>query len=138
MKCGDFTNKYKYRTSGDRYYSGVRDYFVNMGYSEEGKTGCSLTFSTPGVYSFDEVKIVCQPMAVLSDYTNQRREDVLENTTVTGRTVEGTIDLEKNKILYLSVQDNVAGPFMWMVRKQNIIQEILWEFQFRLRRAIIP
>ena len=106
LKCGDFTNKYKYRTSGDRYYSGVRDYFVNMGYSEEGKTGCSLAFSTPGVYSFDEVKIVCQPMAVLSDYTNQRREDVLENTTVTDRTVEGTIDLEKNKILYLSVQDN--------------------------------
>ena len=106
VESGDLKDTYKYRTPGDRYYNGTRDYFANLGYSEDAKTSCTLTFSTPGVYSYDEVKIVCQPMAVLSDYTSERKQDVLENTVVTGRTVEGTIDLEENKILYLSVQDN--------------------------------
>lgn len=106
LKTDGFEHQYKFRTSKDRYYSGEHDYFVNMGYSEDGRSSCSLTFSTPGVYSFDDLKIVCQPMEKLSEYTQQRKEDVMENTTVTGNLVEGTIDLEENKILHLSVQDN--------------------------------
>lgn len=106
LESDNYSNSYKYRTTADNYYGGVHDYFMNMGYSANGTTWCKLTFSTPGVYSFDELAIVCQPMGTLSGYVNARKTNTLENTVVTKNSIDGTIYLETDKILYLSVPNN--------------------------------
>lgn len=41
------------------YYKGADDFCVNMGYSEKGYTEINLDFDIPGIYSFEDLRVVC-------------------------------------------------------------------------------
>jgi uncharacterized membrane protein YfhO len=47
--------------------------------------------------------VIAQPMDTLEDDLNDLREDQLENVSLTANAISGTIDLEEDKILCLSI-----------------------------------
>lgn len=57
------------------YYAGVHDFLCNMGYSEEHGGSYRITFSMPGIYSIDEIRIVDQPLERLDTWSSARREN---------------------------------------------------------------
>lgn len=85
------------------YTEGRTEYLLNLGYSEDERNEITLTFSNKGDYSFDELKVICQPMEKLPEYVKARNEDVLENVSFDTNKISGTIDLEKSKFLCLSL-----------------------------------
>ncbi len=101
-----YADSYKYRTTKDRLYGGMDDYFMNLGYSELPLSWCKISFNKTGEYTFDELSVICQPMDRLGELAAERTEDVLDNLAVGGNTIAGNIDLKEDKILYLSAPYN--------------------------------
>ena len=53
----------------DKYngYSGRHNFLLNMGYKNYSAGTMTLTFSMPGEYTFDDLYVVCQPMASVEE-----------------------------------------------------------------------
>ena len=90
-------------TAEDSFYYDKHDYTLNLGYYEEPCTSVTITFPTPGVYSFDSLRVVNVPMADFSQKIDALREDALENIEFGTDTVRGTISLDTPKILCVAI-----------------------------------
>ena len=97
------TKSMNYFTSDYSYYSNQHDFSVNMGYSEENVTSVTVTFQKIGVYSYDDIQIVCQPMDSYTDEINTLKENVLTDVELGNNKVTGQITLERNKYLCLTI-----------------------------------
>lgn len=91
-----FTDKYN-------AYSGKHNFLCNLGYQEEGKREITLTFLKCGIYSVDDLRISCQPVANITSYTQQRGENVLEDIQIEENAITGNITVNQDKILVLTV-----------------------------------
>ncbi len=85
------------------WYSGVTDYAVNMGYREKAPGNIRLTFRRRGTYTFDNFSIYALPMKNFEGNINSLKENVLENVELITNGINGEIDLEKAKILCLTI-----------------------------------
>ncbi len=90
-------------TKHNIYTNGRTEYLLNLCYSEEGRTTLTLTFSATGLYTFDSMSVVAQPMEGVAEYLSAMKEDVLENEAVETNRITGTISLDEAKLLCLSV-----------------------------------
>lgn len=95
--------KYDFRPDDDRYRSGQEDYIFYLGYYEDAITECTITMDRAGSIEFDDLKIYSVPMDNLETYCDDLREDALENVEIGRNQVSGTISLEKDKLLVLSI-----------------------------------
>ena len=59
--CGSASDEVDLRDPSNQYYAGKRDVLLNLGYIKTEKK-LKIKFSNPGVYRFDSVALVCQPM----------------------------------------------------------------------------
>jgi len=103
VKSSDTSPLLQFRTPEDPFYGGIHNFTANLGYSEDAINGCSFTFATKGFYSWDDIKVICQPMENQISYTRKLSQDVLENIKLEDNKVSGTISLEQDKILCLSI-----------------------------------
>ena len=94
---------YNFRSEDDRYGTKQKDYVINLGYHKEAVTKCTIRFNRDAVVNFDSLELYAQPMKNLSKYADALREDVLENEKVDGNRVSGTISLDQDKYLVLSI-----------------------------------
>ncbi len=92
-----------YFTADYSYYSNQHDFSVNMGYSEESVTSVTVTFPKIGVYSYDDIQIICQPMESYTDEINALKENVLTDVELKTNAVTGQISLERDKYLCLTI-----------------------------------
>lgn len=102
-QCGE--NKYTFGLHGaqNTYYTGQTEYLFNMGYHEEKTDTCVITFENGVELEYEEIQIYCQPMEKMKEYTDTLKENVLENVEVLTNKVKGTISLEEDKLLVLSI-----------------------------------
>lgn len=91
-----FTDKYN-------AYSGKHNFLCNTGYSEKGRHTITLTFENTGVYSFDSLKIYCQPMTEIDSQTSKLGEEVLTDVKIGNNEINGKISLYDTKALVLSI-----------------------------------
>ena len=84
-------------------YSDRHDFLVNMGYSDEPKKTFSIKFPYVGTYRIDNLTAYNQPMARYPEMLNKLRENVLKDINFDDNTFTGTVDLNKDKILCLSI-----------------------------------
>lgn len=106
VETDDYKNSFTYRSPYSIYYIGQDEYLVNMGYRDDAVTGMTVSFPKCGVYSFEDMKVISQPM---EDYVAQvasLKESVLENEIIKDNYVYGTINLKENKILCLTIPNN--------------------------------
>lgn len=104
----DKGNKSKARFYTDYYvYSHMQHtQILNLGYSEEPVSQITLTFSAKGTCLFDGFEVYCQPMDSFADQVSKLKREALENVTTTGNSLEGSINVSKDKILCVSIPYN--------------------------------
>lgn len=107
-----YESSYYFRDSSDRLYGGIDNFFMNLGYSESALDWCSISFASTGVYTFDNLAVVCQPMNKLEELTNERKTDEVSNLAVISNSIACNVDLEEDKLLYLSVPYNEGWTAM--------------------------
>ncbi len=98
-----YSKSFFYYTPDTNFYSGRKDFDINLGYTESGICKVILTFPYKGTYKFDSIRILSQPMTGYEKAINKLKEDVLENIILDYNTVSGTIKLDENKLLCLSI-----------------------------------
>ena len=85
------------------YSNGIKTQMLNLGYSENGYTTCTLTFPKKGTFILDGIEIWYQLMDNYAKYVELLREESLENVETNWRGLTGTISVSKDKILYLVI-----------------------------------
>ena len=103
LNASNGINKYiTYATEDEKYQQGREDFAVNFGY-EEGVDEIVLTFSDEGTYSYDNISIILLECQDYESNINALKEDVLENVVFDTNKISGTIDLDSNKYLVMSI-----------------------------------
>lgn len=97
-------------TEDYRYYNYRHDYTVNLGYAEDAVTSITITFSEIGVYSFDSIEVICQPMDNYAKHVASLKKTGLENVYIGTDIIRGNISLDKPQVLCFSVPYSVG----WM------------------------
>ncbi|MCC8182360.1 MAG: YfhO family protein [Clostridiales bacterium] len=98
-----------YSTPKYTWYGDIDEFMVNLGYDENARVYIILTFPTTGVYTFDSLDVLCQPMDNYADQVAALAEDTLENVDFHENSVEatnevtGTISLDSDKYLLLTI-----------------------------------
>ena len=86
------------------FYHGRDDFIINLGYNEKAeKVEVLLQFAEVGVYNFDEISVLAQPMDKIDEQTAMLMENELENINVDTNQISGTISLGREKILCVAV-----------------------------------
>ena len=76
---------------------------VNTGYSKEAKTDITVTFVARGIYDFSTLEVLEQPMTDTDRQVAKLAENTLENIQIGTDTVDGTVTLDRSKILLLTI-----------------------------------
>lgn len=101
---GEFPDK-TIRIFTDKYnaYSGKHNFLCNTGYSREGRKTLTLTFEKTGVYSYDSLRIVSQPVDKISGQTEELGREVLTDITTETNRLTGKISLSEPGAMVLSI-----------------------------------
>ena len=101
--CGDDQALITYRNPFNLYYIGQKDFLAEYGYSKEARKSITIVFPTAGRYTFDKMSVVCQPMDSYPAQAKALRDQVLEGEKHEGDTVSGRVDLDRTRILLLTI-----------------------------------
>lgn len=85
------------------YYSGLTDFTINLGYSDEPVTELFLTFGRMGSYTIDSIQIVCESLDGFEEKTAALSEDTLQDIKIGTDSISGTISTQQDKWLLLTV-----------------------------------
>lgn len=102
-KAEDVSTAMTHYTDYNIYAHGRTDYLFNLCYSEEARTELTLTFSQPGIYSWDAMQVIAQPMDMLAPAIQEMTQDILQNVEISTNKITGDVSLEQSKLLCLSV-----------------------------------
>lgn len=94
---------YYFNSTSPRTYNGRHDFTAGMGYSKKPGNAVTIKFFDTGVYSFDSIRLFCQPMDSYAGQLRALQEDTMENETVLADQVSGTVSLDKPRLLCLSI-----------------------------------
>ncbi len=107
---GTYTNNQKsiaknlqYYTPYYQWYNNRHDFDINLGYYKNAPKSVTITFPNIGVYSFDSLSVICQPMTNYAEQINALKADVLKKVSVKNDVVTGKIALDTEKLLCLSI-----------------------------------
>ena len=102
-KSGGVTKQNEIKTPKYSWYNNKHEFLMNLCYSEKTRTEVTVTFDTIGEYSFDDMQIIAQPMDNYVSQVKALKEDVLEKIKIKDNIVTGTISLDEEKLLCLSI-----------------------------------
>ena len=97
------TKKIVYYTEDGVRFSGVHDFSANMGYNKEPIESLKITFPKKGVYTYDSLKVICQPMDNFESQIAALKQDKLTKVSLGTDSLTGKITLDKAKYLCLSI-----------------------------------
>ena len=103
IDSNDITKTMKIFTDKYNAYSGRHDFLCNMGYSRTGLRTMTITFANTGVYTYDKLRVVCQPVKGIEEKTEKLGEETLENVKMGTNEITGDITVSKKKALVISV-----------------------------------
>ncbi|MCR4892230.1 MAG: YfhO family protein [Lachnospiraceae bacterium] len=119
---------YMYRNYKHLTYCGQHDFIHNAGYSETPCQEISVRFSEAGVYSYDSLKVYCQPTDKVDAYVDELKKESLQDISFEANRITGNIETSDRKLFCLSIPYS-AG---WSVYVDGERQELL-----RLNRAFL-
>lgn len=91
---------YTYRNS---FYSGKDDFLCNLGYFDSCSGKIKLEFPVAGVYSMENITVVCQPMEKINGYVENLGKEVLEDISFGTNQVSGKIHTSTDKFLLMPI-----------------------------------
>ena len=96
-------NNWIYYTRDYYFYNGRHDFAVNLRQSDTPVHEVRLRFSTPGIYTYDEIAFCVQPMEDLAARTEALREPGVRELEVGTDRISCRIGLDQPRLLCLSV-----------------------------------
>ena len=103
ISVSDVTKTMKIFTDKYNGYSGRHDFLCNMGYSRTGLRTMTITFDNTGIYTYDNLRVVSQPVRGIEEKTKKLGGEVLEDVKLGINEITGSITVSKKKALVLSV-----------------------------------
>lgn len=105
MKISSNQSEKKLKIFTDKYnaYSGRHNFLCNLGYNRTGRRTMTVTFDNTGVYSFDRLRIVCQPVDKIEEKTAQLGRETLQNVKTSTNELTGTVSVSKKKALVFAL-----------------------------------
>lgn len=99
----DKNRRFKFCQTRDDFYVDIHDFVFNLGYSKEAEKEITLTFDRKGVYTFDKLSIVCQPLDAFLGQVDNLRRDAWTDVHFDTNRVSGTVDFSADKLLLVSI-----------------------------------
>lgn len=84
-------------------YGGKDEWLVNMGYSEDAQSSITLKFNQPGIYRFDELAAVCQPMGSFDSRVSDLKKTPVDNLELGTNEITCSLAANKEEALFLSI-----------------------------------
>ncbi|XME01066.1 YfhO family protein [Lachnospiraceae bacterium C1.1] len=104
VSYGDIYRTFNYMNHRNIYYCGQDDYICNLGYIKESDgSEMRIHFKDAGVYDFSDIDVIAHSADDIEDGIEKLSEDMLENVEIGVNSISGNIDLDRGKILALSV-----------------------------------
>lgn len=97
----NITKTIECRTNDDKYFNGRENFAVYLG--DDNIENISLTFYDEGIYSYDSISLVSLDNKECLNNISLLAEDVLESIEVDTNIIKGTVDLNKDKYLLLTI-----------------------------------
>lgn len=96
--------KYAYCDQGSpRGFNDIENYNINLGYFDNAEGKIEVKFNTPGVYTYDAIKLYAIPMDVLDENAEQLEATSLKIESYSGDSVRGTVATDEESMLFLSI-----------------------------------
>ncbi len=99
----EYSNEFYFYTPSASFYLGRTNYDINLGYTKSGMKKVTIVFKETGIYTFDEIKIIAQPMDGYVEKVSERTKDTLQNLDIDYNVITGNITLAESKLLCLSM-----------------------------------
>ena len=103
VTTGSTSTSAHFAADGYIYSNGMKTQLIDLGYTEDGFTTCTLTFPAKGTFKLEDLEIWCQPMDSYGERINALREEALENVETNWRGVTGTISVSRDKMLCIAL-----------------------------------
>ena len=103
IAAGDKADIVEYYTPKHIYYCGRHDFLTNMGYNEKGLKEITMTFRDPGLYSFEDLDVVCQRVDSIEKKLEKLSEDGMDRVARGINSYSGKVSLSRPEIMVFSV-----------------------------------
>lgn len=99
-----------FKTEINQYYSGLKDFAMNMGYRDKGADTFEIVFQKPGVYSMSELAVVVQPTEEMMRHAVDRLVCTMTDVDLhrnpvsfASSEITGTVNAEQDRYLVFSI-----------------------------------
>ncbi|MGN0483625.1 MAG: YfhO family protein [Lachnospiraceae bacterium] len=100
--CGAVSKKIIYLSSKNNFYSDIHEYLLNLGYRKDAAKTIQLKFPEKGTFTYDQMQVVCQPMATFRTSRDVLGKECLQNVKMENNELTGEITVSKDKLLCIS------------------------------------
>lgn len=100
---GNVQTTLTYYTSKNNYYCGHDCFLVNLGTLFGNRNLMSLTFSSPGIYSFDSLQLTAQPLGDMNRYYENTFDHAINDLSVAVNKISGSITVDNTELLCLQI-----------------------------------
>ena len=115
-------NIFFYLSPNSLRYCGRTHFFVNLGYFKSGRQTVIFKFPQKGHYKIGTLKVYAQSMNQYPQQVSKLKENVMENVEIGTNTIQGNINLNNDKILFLSVPYSKGWKAIVDGKEQKILQ----------------
>ncbi|MCD7822144.1 MAG: YfhO family protein, partial [Clostridiales bacterium] len=105
------------------YYFETSGFSFNLGYSEDGTTECTLSFSEPGEFTYENFRVFCLPMEDYVEDVTALGQEMMENIVEDGDSVTGTISASSTRLLTFSIP-YTKGWTLWVDGEETELLQV--------------
>ena len=120
--ANDIRKDIYYFTKEYQFYSGRHDFTACYGYHTEGIQEIEITLPYPGVYTFDDLYVSCVSHEAYQEKVDLLKSEVMQNVAIKENEVSGTIDLNSDKYLLMSIPYSDGWKAYVDGKKQEILR----------------
>lgn len=99
----DLTFSFNLSTPDYQGYDNAHNFLANLGYNEKTVSSAAITFKDAGIYSFERIDVIAQPMENYTECAQERAENTLQDVQIVNNGFEGNISLSEPQLLFVSV-----------------------------------
>jgi uncharacterized membrane protein YfhO len=85
------------------WYADQHDFLINLNYATKERNQIEIKFQYKGVYSLDDLQVICQPVDNFNQQLALLKENILENISMEPNKITGTITADKDKLLCFQI-----------------------------------
>jgi len=119
----------------NQYYYGARDVLLNVGYIES-PGNLTVTFSQPGLYYFDSIEAIVEPLIVYSSCIDDMVDGAAYDIVVSDNTISGKVNGAEKRIVCLTVPFSEGWKLTVDGEQKEIIRVNTYQMGFVVEKGL--